>query len=315
MRETFHAEHGDLLASYEALRRILAGLKARVKPLGETDYYQHHVFSDRAGSLLNYLEPAVELAETAWYEAAFATCRATLEHHFVDTLLFLAVRYRRKLPDVTAEEYERLRASRAAHEPGTEDIVDLKYDAANMVLSIVRTGMHVSGGERGPDAMSLSVYYRVMDDFRPFRVPRSARSYIRHLVELPGDVVARHLHAHADAWFHHLRWDAIKDYLVMNQLCTRREAAHLDVHYTFLGAYAHPVSPHAVEAVRGARSYQPSYDHYASELALLYAIALAVRELEAFRQMADLEPIVELRDWEESVVPVLSLARGRAAHL
>jgi hypothetical protein len=315
MRETFHAEHGDLLASYEALRRTLAGVNARLKPLGDTDYYQHHVFSNRAGSMLNYLQPAVELAEAAWYEAAFATCRAALEHHFVDTLLFLADRYRRKLPDVTAEEYKRLRASRAAREPGTEDIIDLNYDATNRVLSIVRSGIHVRGGERGPDAMSLSVYYRVMDDFRPFRVPRSTRSYVRHLVELPDDVVVRHLRAHADAWFQQLRWDAIKDNLVMNQLCTRRETAHLDVHYSFLGAYVHPVSPHAMEAVRGARSFQPSYDHYASELVLLYAVALAVRELEAFRRMADREPVVEVRDWEEDVVPVLSLARERAAHL
>jgi hypothetical protein len=304
-----------LLASYEALGPFLAGLKERLKSLGDTSHYQHYVFSDRAGSLLNYLQPAVELASAGWYEAAFATCRAALEHHLVDTLLFLANRYRRKLPDVTAEEYERFRASRAAHEPGTEDIVELNYDQTNRVLSIVRTGVHVQGGDRGPSAMALSIYYRIMDDFRPFRVPGPASSYVRHMIELPDDAVARFLQAHADAWFQHLRWNAIKDNLVMNQLFSRREAAHLDIHYTFLSAYAHPVSQHAPEAIRRVRGFQRTYDHYASELVLLYAIALATRELEAFRRMADRAPAVEVRDWEQEVVPVLASAQQRAAHL
>jgi hypothetical protein len=156
-----------------------------------------------------------------------------------------------------------------------------------------------------------------VDDYEPFRIPRAARSYVRDLHEMPDDVVARHLRAHADAWFRHLRWEAIKDNLVMNELCTRREVAHLDVHYTFLSAYAHPVSRHAPEAIRGhnARRFQQSYDHYSSELILLYAVALAVRELEAFRQMVDREPAVGIRDWEYAVVPVLREARQRAAHL
>jgi hypothetical protein len=186
------------------------------------------------------------------------------------------------------------------------------------VLSITRTGVHVQGGDRGPDAESLSIYYHLLEDFQPFRAPRSARSYVRRLIELPDDVVARHLEGHADAWFRHLRWDAIKDNLVMNQLCTRREAAHLDVHYRFLGAYVHPVSRQAPEAIRGARGSQRSYNrynHYASELVLLYVVALAVRELEAFRRMADREPAVEVTDWEAAVVPVLLSARERAAHL
>jgi hypothetical protein len=82
----------------------------------------------------------------------------------------------------------------------------------------------------------------------------------------------------------------------------------------FLSAYAHPVSKHAPEAIRGSRDLH-SYDHYASELVLLYVVAFAIRELEAFRRMADREPAVEVRDWEDDVVPVLLSARERAAHL
>lgn len=190
-RETFLTEHRYLISSYEALRGILGRLEDRLKPLGDTSHHQHYVFSDRSRALLYYLQPAVELAEATWYEAAFATCRAALEHHLVDALLFLGDRYRRWLPNVTAEEYERLRASRAANDPGTEDIVDLSYDTSKRVLSITRTGVHVQGGDRGPDAESLSIYYHLVEDFQPFRVPRSARSYVRRLIELPDDVVAR----------------------------------------------------------------------------------------------------------------------------
>jgi hypothetical protein len=317
LENPFHLDHEGLLASYEALRQILVSLEGKLEPLGDTDYYQHHVFADRASDLVNYLEASVELAGSMLYEAAFVICRAALEHHLIDYLLFLASKYRLVLRDFPQGEYERLRAEQRAGNPGTEDIVGLTYDPEQKVLSIVRTGVHEREGQRGPGARALSRYYFIIDEFSPFRVPKAALPHVRSRYELPDDVVERHLLAHVEAWRRHLRWEAIKDNLKLNGLCTEKEIAHLDVHYAFLSAFVHPVSLRAPEAIRGhnARGFHRSYDHYASELALLYVVVLAERELEAFKAMTSRAPAVGLRGWDDTMKPSLLVARQRSAHL
>lgn len=43
----------------------------------------------------------------------------------------------------------------------------------------------------------------------------------------------------------------------------------------------------------------PQYDHYSSELILLYAAVMATVELRNFSEMARQEPTVEVEGWED----------------
>ena len=42
----------------------------------------------------------------------------------------------------------------------------------------------------------------------------------------------------------------------------------------------------------------PSYDHYSSELVLLYVVAIAVEELRHFREMTQRHPAIEIAGWQ-----------------
>ena len=58
----------------------------------------------------------------------------------------------------------------------------------------------------------------------------------------------------------------------------------------------------------------PIYDHYSSELVLLYSIVLAVEEIRHFREMTQRKPLVGLRNWE-STEELCKQAWVQASHL
>jgi hypothetical protein len=87
--------------------------------------------------------------------------------------------------------------------------------------------------------------------------------------------------------------------LRVNRLLPRREL-HVNVHYGFLSGFAHP-SKRGYETVYGHNhpDRMGSFDHYASELCLLYVITIAAAELEAYGRMARRVPQVGLSRWAE----------------
>jgi hypothetical protein len=63
----------------------------------------------------------------------------------------------------------------------------------------------------------------------------------------------------------------------------------IDVHHRFLSSYVHPISDRQA-ATYGRNQPWPRYDHYSSELIMLYAITLAVREIRSFIAMCGMKP-------------------------
>src|SRR5262249_43017580 len=105
---------------------------------------------------------------------------------------------------------------------------------------------------------------------------------------------ARH---NRELYHKYLSWESIKKSLLANGFATERTLQMLDVHYRFLSAFTHPLTD--VRALTRGRSHASvDYDHYSSELALLYVIVLAVEELRHFRAAANREPIVALAGWD-----------------
>ena len=95
-----------------------------------------------------------------------------------------------------------------------------------------------------------------------------------------------------------LRTSALTRSLLTNRLITRAQAVELDVHYGFLSAYVHP-SARAFDLAVGRNRPRPvrSYDHYCSELGLLYIGTIAAAELRAFARACRRGPSCPIGDW------------------
>jgi hypothetical protein len=166
----------------------------------------------------------------------------------------------------------------------------------------VHRGLHSNKSKRGRGRL-LSSYYFAVDQFDPFIGPKKhigrlaapfwERKYVMEWAEMS-----------ASAWWHLFRYPAVMRALSINRLLPGKHV-QVDVHYAFLSAFAHP-SKKGYEALYG--SNEPNrmghFDHYASELVLLYVIVLAAAEIELWQRMAQREPRLPLLDWEDVMIEV-----------
>jgi len=161
---------------------------------------------------------------------------------------------------------------------------------------VIRTGIHYEGGERGPEAPSLSIYYGILDHYDPFTGGWEAQSHIGDWL-FRQDTRRRHVALQAGHWKLSLSWNALMANVRLNGFYTDAEIARWYVHYSFLSAFAHPVSRRAMSNVYGRNMPRTlRADHCVWELVLLYIGTLAALELEAFDEMTHREPAVELSD-------------------
>jgi hypothetical protein len=111
-------------------------------------------------------------------------------------------------------------------------------------------------------------------------------------------------------------WRPLVESLVLNGLVADRHRLHVSVHYRFLSAFVH--SHHAAHKLLG--SPPPSFGggppepHAIEELALMYAVQLTARYLDAFVRMTERPPRVHLEN-RDRVKDRVALCLGRTAHL
>ncbi len=298
--------HAELQAAAEDLLARLEGVPDRLDP-GAVAHAHHYRFAQRAVWLGYHLAAAMSLSRTSAYPSAFAVLRAALEHHVIDLLLFLGDRYRQVFVGVSSDDWARYQDARAAGEDWTHDIIEWEWSAGT--LTVVRSGPYIGGGPE-----TLSIYYGFLQEYDPFRGPPEDQRFLT--TEFMEDSLHERLAEKQRALYAGgLRWERLRDNLKLNGLFSEKELAQLGVHYRFLSAFVHPVSEgyHLVYG-RNIPAGPPHYDHFASELVLLYVVTLAARELRALRQMADRPPQVILRGWRE-VEDALRNAEGVSAHL
>ena len=308
--DPFMREHPELVSAANDVLADLRGFRGRLVR-DQVAHFQHDEFGERAHSLERYLSSAVLLCAREEYLPAFAVLRAALEHHLTDRLLFLGRRYKRVYTGVKKRDYEKLRAQCDAKEPGTEDIARLEWRGG--VLTVVRTGLHTSDGAKGPRAPTISIYYFLLDEFDPFvGHPREQAHLARGFTSVEQRI---ELAQEQQAMYRALRWDEIKSNLRENGLCGVETLRQFEVHYRFLSAFVHPMLA-AYNLVYGHNrpSNAPSYDHYSSELALLYINKIAAQELKALKRMASRPPRVTLYAWE-TVEAHVAASDKAAAHL
>jgi hypothetical protein len=305
-------EHGPLLDAAERLLRHLRDSQSHLAHGPDVYYWQHGQSAERLESLAMYLTGALVLVRHELYMPAFGLLRSALEHHTQDHLLFLANRYMVTYRNVS---YERLREWQEAISEGRkgyEDVLDVRR-VGKTAVEVVRSGPHFQDESKGPDAQSISILYGVLEHYDPFTGGKWAQDFIGDW-SYRDDSRHRQAKKAADTWRERLTWQALVENLRLNAFYTEKELARWYVHFGFLSAFTHP-TPRAVEAIYGHNSPKRyGYDHYASELALLYILTIARLELDAFARMTTREPVVGLAGWDE-VTADMAIGEALASHL
>lgn len=149
--------------------------------------------------------------------------------------------------------------------------------------------MYTEPGEQ-ENRQAISIYYFLLRDYDALSPGPGRVAEVRHSFPLPTDRLKTSARQHRDIYATYLRWAGIKENQRENGMVTPAETVAIDVHYRFLSSYVHPISDRFHDAY-GRNRETAGYDHYSSELALLYVITFAVREARSFLAMCALAPV------------------------
>lgn len=287
-------EHAALLDSATCLLDDLQSLPGCLLH-GEVHHYIHTEFAERAQSLGLHLSAALTLTRQDCYGPAFALIRISLEHRLLDSLIFLGRRYIQVFKDVDEERWKDWLAARDRGEEWTRTIKDWTRTKKGEVR-VTREGLYAQAhGAEEQEQQAVAVHYFLLREYSPFvGSPHEQRIFEDGLTPLKErrEWAARNRFLYET----YLRWRSLKESLQSNGLATEGQLEQFEVHFRFLSAFVHPVTD-VTGLLYGRNQSWPTYDHYASELVLLYLNLLATRELIDFARMASQAPCVQISGW------------------
>jgi hypothetical protein len=289
-------EHRELVAVWKSLNGIMDGLRQRLR-WGDTEYADVADMADRVRGLSIHLDSAVELADQFRYESALALLRTGLEQCLVDWLVFLGRTMVQRITGVDDDKWDEWQAARAAGADWTTNIREWKRTKKGDVR-IVREGMFSEPDEDG-NRRQVSIYYFLLEQYRPTLGPPSVQG---EDWTISRDELRGMAGENQALWRVYLTWSALLTNLQANELIDDVDAGRLAAHYRFLSGFAHPVTDqrrnvYGNDALLG----WPKYDHYSSELVLLYAIMLGSVELWHFIRAIEQRTGAHLADPDEVI--------------
>jgi hypothetical protein len=303
-------EHAELLTAASTAITVVSELRERLVP-GDVHHVQHDDMANRARAFGDHLRSSVRLAQDDSYPSSFALLRVALEHQLLDTLIFCGRRYVRIFADVSQQRWEGLNAERASGAGWAEDIVDW-YRTKRGQVTVTYRGMFSEPDANGVRT-EISVYYFLRTQFDPLAARPGTSEVGRGFPLIREEEQTQQAEQNRSLYELYLTWPRIKRNLLSNMFETEDSLARIDVHYRFLSAHVHPLAERSSDTYGRNRSW-PRYDHYASELVLLYAITLAVREIRSFIAMCAMEPQVHL-DGESDLIDLSGRLDAVSAHL
>lgn len=289
-------DHADLRAVWTRLNSRLRDLRQSLDFGDDTFHVDISEKANRAADLALHLDAALAVVDRHLYGPAFSILRSSMEHAVLDWLLFLGHTYAQHIPDVTEADWAQWQVDRDAGASWTAHIVDWHRTSKGDV-TIRRGGLFSEPDEQGKQEQ-ISIYYFLLEQYDGL-IGRPADQQGDGV--LTGDEMRALASQNQDRWHDYLRWSALLENLVANDLISKVDCQRLGVHYRFLSTFAHPVS-NTQRRLYGRQldGREPHYDHYASELALLYVITFAALELENYRDGVRKALGVDLPDAQET---------------
>jgi hypothetical protein len=125
-------------------------------------HLQHYDFAEGAWALHVYLLGAFALIRQDLYLPAFTALRSAIEHLAQDHLLFLGNRYRAILEGVSDEALNEWQRGMSQGQDECASVLQLRRVGRDRV-EVIRSGPHYQGGDQGPDAPALSIYFSILE--------------------------------------------------------------------------------------------------------------------------------------------------------
>jgi hypothetical protein len=301
-------DHEQLGASAIQLVDAVGSLRQRLISEGSA-YMQHYDCADRARQLASHLRGALALSELHLYPSAFSVIRTAFEHHVFDRLLFLARWLVHVVEGVDGDEFARMQSQVASGENGIESVEWLGKPAKGKVR-VVRRGVPVTPAGATEPEYDLSVYHAVIEHHMPLVGRPSDQEFLDDglsTVEERTELA----HRQRELYRRYLRWESLKQALLVNKLADQTKLLQLEVHYRFLSTFTHAAQS-GYRLVR-AETANP-HDHYAEELVWLYVVEFAASEIEDFLEMSALKPSFGVQD-APGLTRLVQRCRQHAAHL
>lgn len=304
-------EHHTVYSNTLSLIDELAKIDSRLQ-YDQTQYYIYTQFALRCRSLAVLLRSALAVTTNDAYGPALTLIRTAVEQVVTDKLAFLGKRYVQVFRQIDENVWKSWIAAREMGEAWTRDVVDWDRSRSGRVR-IVREGFK---SEPRPDGTTQTVgvhYFLMHGEYSPFVGPPSIQRNFDNGFASDGEM-EEHAKEQQMLYNEYLKWSSMKDSLRSNGFADDNYLLHLDVHYRFLSAFTHP-NTDVTPLLYGRNVHDwPRYDHYSSELVLLYASILATEELRNIRLMTQIEPTIEIREWS-SIEGLCDQSSHLTAHL
>lgn len=301
-------QHSALVDAWNVVHRILDEMPTSLR-FGDSRHMEIIDKAQRVRSLGFHLDGAVTLMGAGCYEPAFALLRTCLEHVVVDWLVFQARTYVRQVSSVSEETWKQWQDARANGAEWTRTIRSWNRTKKGQVR-IVYEGIYSQLDESG-QRRQISIYYFLLEQYRPTIGPPS-----QQVEDGPIDRGALRQMAKENRaiWDVYLTWSSLITNLKENKLINEEDAGRLAVHYRFLSGYAHPVVDQRRQTYgNDATMGWPKFDHYSSELIMLYVITLGVLEARNFLASIWQHQDVAVADLD-LLEQRLDLAEGGSSH-
>jgi hypothetical protein len=265
-------DHPALVASARDLLDDLVGFEHRLTTPG-VEFGHHHKYARRAEDLQRQLKAALVLCELALYAPAFVVLRSALEQILFDRLMFAASRYRRRAPQVTKGEWEKLQEEFSAGAEWARNVSHVEWVSGT--LTVTYTGIHPA--DPSAQIPPLSPYFWHVDEYDPFHGRPEEQLDLQTSFGDTSEHVeyAKHLRA---MYSEDLRWPDIIDNIRANRCHSSADVLRIRVHYRFLSAFVHPLTAQH-DLLYGRNHTGTRFDHYSSELILLYINFFAAYEI------------------------------------
>lgn len=287
-------EHPTLAGLASSLVTVLERWTGEVRIAEGASAWMHHgQFAERTERLAGHLAAIVALAEEGRFASSMSVTRTALEHHVVDRLLLLADRYVEIVRPEDPALIDKWEADWSAKtEPWTRDVASIERVRNGRALRLVRLG-HKVRDDAGEEREQISPYWPALENYDAFIGHPDVQ---RHVVQPFDDFDDRVEWASRNQGLYgaFLRWGSLCSNLRLNSLASDAELVQVQVHYAFLSAFTHATNS-GYELDRRPGPGSPSTAHVFSELALLYVIALAVAQIDAWTAYAERRPHSLLR--------------------